>query len=416
MRITQAGVRALMLAAQGLQQGNAPATKEDVRLAVRRMQALQIDTIHVVARSPYLVLWSRLGDYDTRWLDELLAEGELFESWAHAACLLPIEDYALYRALMLAGARWGGRAGWLKSNAELASAILQRIRTNGPVRSSDFERTDGQKGSWWNWKAEKMALECLFDAGDLMVARRDNFQRVYDLRERVLAGWDDAHAPAIGHVHRQFVLNSVQALGVSKPEWIADYMRLSKADARAALCAVTDAGALKTVAVEGWETPGFYHPANEDLVVAASEGRLPQSRTTLLSPFDPVVWDRARALDLFGFDYRIECYTPAEKRRYGYFTLPILYDNALIGRLDPKAHRKEGIFEVKALHLEPGVAVDDELIAELRTALRECAAWHGTPRVVVRGANVRGLAKGLATRRASRDAPRGPAPPRPVEG
>jgi uncharacterized protein YcaQ len=390
-------VRAVMLDAQGLTGQRAPATKPDVRSMVRQLHALQIDTINVVARSPYLVLWSRLGEYDPRWLDELLAEGALFESWAHAACFIPIEDYPLYRALMLSGARWGDRAqAWLDAHSEVANTMLEHIRDNGPVRSSDFERTDGPKGTWWNWKIEKLALEFLLDVGDLMIARRNNFQRVYDLRERVLPGWDDSKVPSLDQVYNQFVLNSVEALGVSKPEWIADYARLSKPRARVALNALTDQGLLKTVPVQGWSTPGYYHPANEAMLTVAREAHPLLARTTLLSPFDPIVWHRARALDLFGFDYRIECYTPVAKRKYGYFTLPILYKNALVGRLDPKAHRKEGIFEVKSLHLEPGVEIDDELVAEVRKAIEDCAAWHKTPHVVVRQTTVAGLARQLS--------------------
>jgi uncharacterized protein YcaQ len=143
-------------------------------------------------------------------------------------------------------------------------------------------------------------------------------------------------------------------------------------------------GQVQTVEVEGWSVPGYFHPDRRTAIVAAANGQVPISKTTFLSPFDPLVWDRARALDLFGFDYKIEVYTPAPKRKYGYFTLPILHQNHLIGRLDPKAHRKEGIFEVKALHLEPGVVPDDQLIAELKAALQVCADWHRTPTVIVR--------------------------------
>jgi uncharacterized protein YcaQ len=156
------------------------------------------------------------------------------------------------------------------------------------------------------------------------------------------------------------------------------------------------------VEVEGWNVPGYIHPANRKQVEAAAQGEVPRSKTSFLSPFDPMVWDRNRALDLFHFDYKIEVYTPAPKRKYGYFTLPILYNNALIGRIDPKAHRKEGIFEVKALHLEPGVVVDDALVAAVKSALQACArfvlgkSWHKTPQVIVRYATKRGLAKQLS--------------------
>ena len=201
---------------------------------------------------------------------------------------------------------------------------------------------------------------------------------------------------SLAEAHDQFVLNTIQALGVTKAEWIADYFRLSKTDAKAALKRLEQQDRLMPVEVEGWTSPGYIHPENRKRAEAAAKGEIPRSKTTFLSPFDPLVWDRARALDLFNFDYKIEVYTPASKRKYGYFTLPILWDNALIGRIDPKAHRKEGIFEVKALHLEPGVVVDDALVEELKSALRACAAWHKTPQVVVRYAAEPGLAERLS--------------------
>jgi uncharacterized protein YcaQ len=385
-----------MIAAQGLHDDSKPpATKKAVRSIIRQMHMLQIDTINVIARSPYLVLWSRLGDYNPRWLDDLLAEGALFEYWSHAACLLPIEDYPLYRHLYDS---WlGGRARtWLEENHTVAERVLNHVRAHGETRSSDFERTDGQKTAWFNWKEEKIALEYLFYAGELMVRRRHNFQRIYDLRQRVLTNFEELANVPIEDAHDQFVLKTIQALGVTKAEWIADYFELKKTDAKAALKRLEKQDRLMTVEVEGWKTPGYIHPDHRKRVEAAAKGKIPHSKTTFLSPFDPLVWDRQRLLELFHFDYKIEVYTPAPKRKYGYFTLPILYNNALIGRLDPKAHRKEGIFEVKALHLEPGVVVDDALVAEIKSALQSCAAWHKTPQVVVRYATEPGLAKRLS--------------------
>lgn len=389
-------VRGLMIAAQGLQQQpQSPATKKAVRSIIRQMHLLQIDTINVIARSPYLVLWSRLGDYKSRWLEELLAEGALFEYWSHAACFLPIEEYPLYRHLHNS---WlGGRARqWLDEHGMVVETVLNHVRTYGETRSSDFERTDGQKTNWFNWKEEKIALEYLFYAGELMVRKRHNFQRIYDLRERVFAAFDKVPDVSPAEAHDQFVLNTVHALGVTKAEWIADYFRLYKADVNAALKRLEKQSRLMTVEVEGWQAPGYIHPDNRKRVEAAAKGKIPHSKTTFLSPFDPLVWDRKRALELFNFDYKIEVYTPAPKRKYGYFSLPILYNNALIGRLDPKAYRKEGIFEVKALHLEPDVVVDDALVSELKSALQACAAWHKTPQVIVRYATEPGLAERLS--------------------
>jgi uncharacterized protein YcaQ len=385
--LSKAAARAMLLAAQGLlQPPERTATKADVLAAIRQMGALQIDTIHVVARSPYLVLWSRLGDYTPAWLDELLAEGALFEYWSHEACFLPIEHYPVYRRLMLEGETraWGSIRRWVAEHAEELERMRAHIAAHGPVRSADFERTDGQAGAWWNWKAEKMALEMLFSLGDLMIARRVNFQRIYDLRERVLPAWDDSQAPDAEQARRTLVLEAVRALGPAHERWIADYFRTDKRDTARRAARLADEGLLLRASIEGLPGPAYIHPAQAELAALAAAGHLEPTLTTLLSPFDPIVWDRQRASELFGFDYRIECYTPAPKRRYGYFSLPILHRGALVGRLDAKAHRKDGLFEVKTLHLEPGVPLDPPFLDELAACLRACAAWHGTPRVAVR--------------------------------
>ena len=387
--------RTMLLCAQGLgSKPERPAKKGDVRDAVRRMGVLQIDSISVVARSPYLVLWSRLGSYDPIWLDELLAEGALFECWSHAACFAPIEDYGLYRRFMLEGGE-KSRA-WFSAHPEAVRRVLERVRHEGPVRSAEFARTDGKAGGWWEWKPEKRALEHLFAAGELMISRRDpNFHRVYDLRERVLAralpDWEDGLTPTSEEVRRSLAPKAVRALGVAFARWVPDYFRTPKRGVAGLLEGLADEGELLRAWVEGWEEPAYVHPENVGLARAVLGGTR-STVTTLLSPFDPVVWDRARALELFGFEYRIEVYTPAAKRRYGYYSLPILHRGALIGRLDAKAHRKDGVFEVKALHLEPGATVDDRLVEELAAALGACACWHCTPEVVVRRSDPPGLA------------------------
>jgi uncharacterized protein YcaQ len=383
--LTPASIRLISTAAQGLLQPlERPAAKADVLDTIRGLGALQIDTINIVARSPYLALFSRLGSYRAAWLDELLAEGQIFEFWAHAACFLPREDYPIHRRLMLDGrASWFSEE-WRAQNAEAVDAVIEHIRVHGPSRSADFERSDGKKGTWWDWKVEKKALEYWFGKGDLMVARRASFQRVYDLRERVRPDWDDSQAASSEEAGQVLILKSVYALGAAKLGWIADYYRLSKKDTAAWMRVLVDSGRLLTSPVEGWDEPVYIHPERRSLLEAASDGRLQASRTTLLSPFDSLIWHRQRMSELFGFDFTIECYLPAAKRKYGYFLLPILHNGALIGRLDAKAHRKQGVFEVIALYLEPGVRVDAELGAALSAALRECAAWHGTPEVVVR--------------------------------
>jgi uncharacterized protein YcaQ len=389
MTLSISAARALHLAAQGLlQPRRRKALKDDVLDAIRRMGVLQIDTINVVARSPYLVLWSRLGDYPTEWLDELLAEGKLFEYWAHEACFIPREDYGLYRHRMLdpSAMGWKYSATWMRERAGEVAALLAHIRTNGPVRSLDFERpvgrSDGKAGGkaegWWEWKPEKRSLEVLFTSGALMIARRHNFQRIYDLAERVHPEWDDTQMPSMAEVRRSFALRAVKALGVARAAWVPDYHRTRRPHVD--LAQLADEGLLTRVRVTGWNEPVYIHPDHWQLAQRAASGALAPTLSTILSPFDPVVWDRRRALELFGFDYRLECYTPAARRRYGYFTLPVLRRGALVARIDAKAHRRAGVFEVKAVFFEPGLRASDALLRDVAGALQRCARWHGCPR------------------------------------
>jgi uncharacterized protein YcaQ len=378
--------RNIQLAAQGLDSlKEQPTTKADVLEAVRRMGALQIDTIHVVARSPYLVLWSHLGDYHPEWLDELLAEGALFEYWSHAMCFLPVEDYPLYRRRMLEMAVDGNwTVKWTANHTDVVERVLTRIRSHGAVRSVDFENTNHRSSGWWDWKEEKQALEVLLTMGEIMIARRQKFQRVYDLRERILPGWNDMQTPPVEEVRRRLILKAVRALGVALPTWVPDYFRLPRKNINGNLEALAEEGSLVRVGVEGLHEIAYIHPDQIDLFEEVASGRRVPSLTTLLSPFDPLVWDRKRAHELFNFDYSIECYLPAPKRHFGYFNLPILHRGALVGRLDPKAHRTDGVFEVKALYLEPGILVDDDLVSSLSQALRRLAEWHATPQVIIR--------------------------------
>ncbi|RZA33797.1 MAG: winged helix-turn-helix domain-containing protein, partial [Lysobacteraceae bacterium] len=212
-------------------------------------------------------------------------------------------------------------------------------------------------------------------------ARRHNFQRIYDLAERVHPEWHDGRMPPLEDVRRSFVLHAVRALGLAKASWIPDYHRTRRPHPDPARMA--EEGLLLRARVAGWDEPVYIHPDHAQLARQAMAGALAPrlTMTTLLSPFDPIVWDRRRALELFGFDYRLECYTPADKRRYGYFTLPILRRGALVGRVDAKAHRKTGEFELRSVHLEPGVRVSGRLVEDVAAAVRRCARWHDCPRV-----------------------------------
>lgn len=402
MPLTLTQARALHLHAQGLlTRPRKRAAKADALAAIARMQLLQIDTIHVVSRSPYLVLFSRLGGYPARWLEELLAERAIFEIWAHEACFAPMDDYLLHRNAHTQRAHhWAicNAEHHRETSGEKIDRLLAHIRELGPVKSSDFEREEssGGGGGWWGWKDEKRWLEAGFALGELMVARRENFHRVYDLSERVagvaVPGWNSTSIDNEA-VRRETLLKSVRALGIAQARWVADYFRLRPRVRDADLQPLVADGSLLRVHVKGWNAPGYVHPDHLAALTAATAGRLRATHTTLLSPFDPLVWDRERASEFFGFDYTLECYTPEPKRRYGYFVLPILVRGRLVGRLDAKAHRVKGEFEVKALYLEEGIEGDEALAAEIAQAIDDCARWHETPKVKLGRSRPAGFAK-----------------------
>jgi uncharacterized protein YcaQ len=403
--VSRETARLALLMAQGIEHRRPAANKAGVLESIRMMGQLQIDTIHVVARSPYFVLWTRLGNYDPAWLDELLAEQQIFEAWSHEACFLPIEDFPFAAARMKHPISFRKRIfEYLEANRETADRLLAHVRENGPVRSSDFSAEPGSSGGWWNWKEEKVLLEALFTEGSLMVVRRERFQRVYDIPERVLPDWNPDSSATYEGMVRAHVLQSIRALGVATSGWVPDYYRFKVGQVAPILKELEEEGAILTTHIHGLKGKAYIHPDNAALVHDIVDGRYEAERTTLMMPFDPVVWDRKRGEELFDFSYLIECYTPAPKRIYGYFTLPILHRGTIVGRLDAKAHRKEKIFEVRSLHLEPCVTETELLAADLAPAILECAAWHNTPKVEIRRSAPRGFAPQL--RSALRDARR----------
>ncbi|HET8554066.1 MAG TPA: crosslink repair DNA glycosylase YcaQ family protein [Rhodanobacteraceae bacterium] len=387
VELSHGQARLLHLAAQGLlHKPRRRPSRTLLEQAIARMQMLQIDTIHVVARSPYLVLFSRVGDYPAAWLDDLLGDGRIAECWAHEACFVTAEDYPLHRAARpLRDNHWAMRRA-RRMHAEHADSmqrLLDQVREHGPVRSSDFTRAGRAAGTWWDWKPEKRWLEAWFALGELMVARRDRFQRIYDLAEKVTARHAVGSAPAdAADARRQMLARSVRALGVARTRWVADYFRLGKAT-QDEMHDLHRAGEILPVRVHGWDKPAWIHRVHAELARRAAAGRLRATHTTVLSPFDPVIWDRARVRGMFGFDYTLECYLPAHRRRHGYFVLPLLHRGRLVGRLDAKAHRRDGVFEVRTISLEPDVAATDDLANALAAAISQCAHWHGTPEVTV---------------------------------
>ncbi|MDT8382214.1 MAG: crosslink repair DNA glycosylase YcaQ family protein [Brevefilum sp.] len=377
-KITKDAVRRSMLGAQGLLTGpEKPASKDDLLPIIRQMGYLQIDTIQAVRRSQFLVLWSRLGQIESNWLDEIYKEVSLFEYYAHALCYLPIEDYPIYRGMILYDERTGnGWKKWGDQNLKIIDEVRSIIEEKGPVTSSDFDSRTFFTG-WGDIKKEKMALNRMFATGEVMVSHRDNFRRYFDLRERILPEWQDEDALDLNSARQALLLKAVRALGVAKEDWIAPYFYLLKTGIPQELTQLVDQGQLDQVAVEGWGQPAYIHPDNREMVESVIENDAAPTHSTFLSPFDPLVSDRERALDLFNFDYKMESFTPAKDRKYGYFCLPILYKGNLIGRLDPKTHRKDKKMAVKKIYLEPGVDLTQELIDTIKNTLVSFTNWHG---------------------------------------
>jgi uncharacterized protein YcaQ len=326
---------------------------------------------------------SRVGLYEPTDLDALLhPDRQLFEQWAHAACLIPIEDYAHFVPTILTRREhpphhWVERR--LGDDPEgTLQAVLAEVRERGPMASRDFEDPRGERGTWWDWKPAKTALEVLFSQGYLMVDRRESFQRYYDLSERVLPASAEPTAYTIEDWQHWAALRSVSCQGVGTAAHVSDYYRQKVPTARAALKDLVEAGAILPVEVEGWKDLAYLEPRDLSLLEEIEAGMRQPAVTALLSPFDNLTWHRQRLLDLFGFDYRIEMYQPVAKRRYGYYVLPILHRGQLVGRLDPKADRKSKSLIIRAIYLEPGQHPSDELVASIASVLQEFMTFHGS--------------------------------------
>jgi uncharacterized protein YcaQ len=374
--------RRIALSAQGFGRPRpaAPAARQ-LRAVVDRLHLLQIDSVSVLVRSHYLPLFSRLGPYDRAALDTLAwpARGQrrFFETWAHEASLMPVEYEPLLR-WRKARARnhegiWGGPSRLARERPELVAALLDRVRREGPLAASEVTaRRERTPGAMWDWSQEKQALEWLFVTGQLYVAtRRSSFERLYDVPERVLpAAILDAPTPPEHAAQAQLLLHAAEALGVATLGDLADYFRMKTPVARPVLAELVAAGELRETAVEGWTQPAYVRP--EVIVPRRIAAR------ALLTPFDPVVWERSRAQRLFGFDYRIEIYTPAVKRVFGYYVLPFLLGDTLVGRVDLKADRARGAptLHVKGAFGEAGVD-RDEVAEALAAELAEMARWLG---------------------------------------
>jgi uncharacterized protein YcaQ len=354
--------RRLALRAQGLL--GAEGRRGGPAAMLRRLGAVQLDTISVLARSHELVAYARLGPVARERVEQAYWSGDAFEYWSHAACVLPVEEWPMFA---FRRRHFRGRGiRWHEVPTKTCEVVLAALRANGPMTVSDLggaRRTT----EWWDWSDVKVAVEWLLDIGEVVCATRRAWKRVYDLPERALPAEALADEPDDATCLRRLVGQAGQALGVATEADLAEYHRLKRDQVRAVV-ADTD---LVAVDVEGWGAAAWAHPAS--LAALGARGR---HRTTLLSPFDSLVWDRPRTLRIFEFQHRLEAYVPAAKRVHGYFAMPLLTGGRLRGRVDPG--REGTTLVAKRLSCEPD-AVD-----AMAQALREAAAWVGCDAVAVR--------------------------------
>lgn len=384
--LSAAEARRLSLVAQGF--GNRPrgrVTAQHLASAIANLGVVQIDSVNVFERSHYMPLFARLGSYDTGILDQMLlaphAPATHVEYWAHEAAFLPVESWPLWQWKMQAARERHSRPGsWLNEHRALADSLVARLHAEGPATFSQLEGDrEKRRGSWWDWSDVKNALEYLFEDGVITAIGRTNFQRIYaPVADVVPQHLIDAPLSE-PEARRALMLDAVRAFGVGTLTDLADYYRFKTAPARVALSELVDNGDVVEVEVDGWTKNG--KPVGGYMLPDSTVPTRAPGVTALLSPFDPVTWNRERASRMFGFDYRIEIYTPAAKRVYGYYSLPILVNDALVGRIDLKADRKAKTLIVRSAHWEPRRPSD--AIERLAQVVREAATWRGLENIVV---------------------------------
>jgi uncharacterized protein YcaQ len=387
--------RRLAIARQRLA-GPRPATSspDSILEVVRDLNCLQLDPISVLARSPLLVLWSRLGPFDRSDLDQLLwKDRSLFEYWAHAASIVLTEDYQIHHLLMRRYPRQryshGRRtAEWLRDNETLRRHVMQRLRRDGPVRISEIEdlsERPWKSGGWTTGRNVERMIDTLWTQGKVMVARREGLTKWWDLADRCLPDWTPRRRLSEPQIVAKAAQRSLRALGIARQRDIERHFTIGRYHGLpAALSKFLAKGMVEEVRVvdDGTEGPGTWYVHAEDLPLleAIQAGRW-EPRTTLLSPFDNLIIDRARTELLFGFSYRMEIYVPKANRRYGYYVLPILAGDRFVGRLDASVDRPGERLIVHAIHAEPGTKPNPEIGRELAGALGELATFVGARRI-----------------------------------
>lgn len=392
--------RRLAITRQHLAGPRPPADEQGILSVFQDLRCVQIDPIRAVERTQYLVLWSRLGAYDLATLDGLMwQERRLFEYWAHAASIVMTEDFPIFWRHMrdwATGDRpWSRRArAWVAGNQAMYDHILEELAGNGPMSSREFRdetRTSWQSNGWTNGGTVRQMLNYLWEQGEILVSGRQNNTKIWDLRDRVLPDWtprEDLDWPET--VYRS-AEKSIRALGVARPAHIErHFTRSNYPDLQDALDRLESNGKIQRVTIvdgdQEWPGPWYIHVEDVPLLERLLAGDW-QPRTTLLSPFDNLICDRDRTEELFDFYFRIEIYVPAAKREYGYYVLPILHGDGLIGRIDPKMDRKKKRLDVYNVYAEPDAPKSVKTGRAVAQAIEELAAFLGAEQIAY-GENV----------------------------
>jgi uncharacterized protein YcaQ len=388
MKISMTTARKLAIRCQGLGPSwKLPKGKEGIAQVIERIGYVQIDTISVVQRAHHHTLWSRRPDYDPQMLHELQAQDRrVFEWWAHAASYIPMSDYRYYLPRMRAFAARPRDHEWIKQNKQIFDNVVERIRAEGPLGSSDFPNPEGGRGTWWDWKPAKKALEILFSSGELMVSERRKFQRIYDLAERILPPDLDTTEPSDDEMARFLIRRSLNGRGFAS----IGSMRWGRREANKAPEAIDDmknSGEVVELEIRGLGDETYY-ALTKNVEEASKRSR---KKLHILSPFDNLVIDRGRLRSLFDFEYKLECYLPAAKRKYGYFCLAVLWGNEFVGRLDPKADRKKKTFIVRNMIFEPEFSDYEGMMPILAKKLWKFARFNECENIVVEKANPEGI-------------------------
>ncbi|MDE1855430.1 MAG: YcaQ family DNA glycosylase [Candidatus Micrarchaeota archaeon] len=381
MEVTNEVVRDLAFMKQRLDKRSKTHDKQAILEIIRRIGLLQIDSINTVERSHYLVVLSRIGPYEKKNLDELLyPDRALFEQRSHANCFIPIESYPFYQPEIASRREAPIRKGKLEKLGRKPDAVLGRVledvREKGPLSSMDFESDGSRRGGWWNRKPEREALDILWKRGYLAVDRRKSFRCYYDLTERVIPNWLLKEKHSVDDFKRWTAINGLDAIGIGTVADIADYFRQKPAETRRVLAQLVEEGVATKIKVSGWKENAYALSKDLKLVDKLKKNPLDTCETTLLSPFDNLIWFRERTERLFGLRFRIEMYTPKSERTYGYYSMPILYDKQIIGKADPKADRRSKTLMINNIHLENEVTVDQNLVGELSRSLKEFARFN----------------------------------------